>query len=132
MSWNGIKKQSLKSEIESWCEEMGIEKYTINSKGEIDVNGNVDLLKMEFKELPYKFRIVIGYFDIGNNPNLTSLKNCPNYVTELFGCDQCPQLDSLDGCPKEVGRRFYCNNCKRKFTKKEVRSLCRVNGDISI
>ena len=43
MSWNGVKKQSLKADVEAWCEEMGIEDYTINSQGEIDVDGGVFL-----------------------------------------------------------------------------------------
>ena len=34
-AWNGVKKQSLKADIEAWCDEMGIEEYTINYKGEI-------------------------------------------------------------------------------------------------
>ena len=130
MSWNGIKKQSLKAEIEAWCEEMGIQNYTINSKGEIDVSRSVDLSKMDFKELPYKFGTVNGYFDVGENDKLTSLKNCPDYVADLFACNLCPQLDSLEGCPKEVKSYFYCGGCKRRFTKEEVRSLCKVNGTV--
>ena len=31
-AWGRVKKQSLKSDMEAWCDEMGIEKYTINSK----------------------------------------------------------------------------------------------------
>ena len=130
MSWNGIKNQANKSYIESWCEDMCIENYTINSQGEIDVDGNVDLRYGDFKELPYKFGSVSGYFDIDNNPNLKFLKNCPNEVGGYFSCGNCPQLDSLEGCPKEVYRSFYCYNCKRKFTKEEVNSLCEVKIDI--
>ena len=80
-AWSGVKKQSLKSNIEDWCEEMGIQNYTINSQGEIDVNGNVWVYKLleknDFKELPYKFGTVTGRFDVSSNKNLTSLKNCP-------------------------------------------------------
>ena len=130
MSWNGVKKQANNTNIKAWCEEMGIQNYTINSKGEIDVNGNINFDYKDFKELPYKFGTVMGYFDVGNNSNLTSLKNCPDYVTELFACDFCPQLDSLEGCPKEVGLKFFCGGCKRKFTENEVRSLCKVKGSI--
>ena len=54
-AWSGVKQQSLKQDIEAWCEEMGIKNYTINSKGEIDVDGRVDLNNKDFKELTYKF-----------------------------------------------------------------------------
>ena len=129
-AWSGVKQQSLKAEIEAWCEEMGIKDYTINSKGEIDVNGSVDLSGKNFKELPYKFGKVAGFFTLMNNKNLTSLKNCPDEVRGSFGCRNCPQLDSLEGCPKEVKSSFYCSDCKRKFTPKEVRSLCIARGGI--
>ena len=126
MSWNGVKIQSIKADIEAWCDEMGIENYTINSKGEIDVDGNVNFDYKDFKELPYKFGTVNGYFDVGNNSNLTSLKNCPIYVGDTFSMENCSQLDSLEGCPKEVKGNFWCGNCKRDFTKEEIKSICKV------
>ena len=132
-AWSGVKKQSLKVEIEDWCEEMGIKNYTINDKGEIDVNGSVWTWKNKnFKELPYKFGKINGYFDISNNPNLTSLKNCPDKVEDYFRCSKCTQLDSLEGCPSYVGWNFYCSGCKRKFTRKEVESLCKVKKNILV
>ena len=130
MSWSGVKKQINKAEIEAWCEEMDIRNYTINSQGEIDVDRSVNLMCKDFKELPYKFGRVNGYFDICSNQNLISLKNCPNYVNELFGCDGCINLDSLEGCPKEVDGNFYCYKCKREFTEEEIKSLCKVKGKI--
>ena len=133
-AWSGVKKQtSIDIEaIEVWCEEMGIKNYTINSKGEIDVSRSVDLSKRGFKELPYKFGTINGYFDIGENKKLTSLKNCPDYVGDLFSCSLCPQLDSLEGCPKEVKGNFWCRKCKREFTEEEVKSLCKVKGKIIV
>ena len=131
-AWSGVKKQSLKVEIENWCEEMDIENYTINSQGEIDVDGEVDLSGRYFKELPYKFGKVTGYFSLRICKNLISLKNCPYEVEGYFSCGFCPQLDSLKGCPKEVGYHFYCNDCKQKFTKEEVMSLCKVKGRIGV
>ena len=132
MSWNGIKKQSLKAEIEAWCEEMGIQNYTINSQGEIDVNGNVDLTERDIKELPYKFGTIKEYFDLGRCKNLISLKNCPNEVCNSFDIDGCSQLSSLEGCPKEVDGNFYCMNCKKEFVEEEVKSLCKVKRDIVV
>ena len=130
MSWNGVKIQTNNADIEAWCEEMGIENYTINDKGEIDVDGDVLLQYKGIRELPYKFDRVSGDFDIGYNEKLISLKNCPYYVGKYFACNRCIELDSLEGCPKEVGSKFYCRICKRKFTEEEVKSLCKVKKDI--
>ena len=130
MSWNGVKQTINVENIKTWCEEMGIKDYTINSKGEIDVNGDVDLNKKDFEELPYKFGKVNGSFDLSSNKNLRTLKNCPDYVGESFSCSRCSKLDSLEGCPKEVEWNFYCKDCKKKFTEKEVMSLCKINGKI--
>ena len=130
MSWNGVKKYTNNAEIEAWCKEMGIEDYTINSQGEIDVDGDVYLRHNTFKELPYKFGKVTGFFTLMSNKNLTSLKNCPNYVGVYFDVDECIRLDSLKGCPKEVNGNFCCYGCKRKFTEEEVRSYCKVGFNI--
>ena len=132
MSWKGVKKYTNKAEIEAWCEEMGIENYTVNSQGEIDVDGGVFLNGKNFKELPYKFGTVTDYFKISYNKNLISLKNCPDVVGKFFDVNNCTQLESLEGCPKEVGSDFFCYNCKRKFTKEEVKSLCKVKENIYI
>ena len=133
MSWSGVKQTTNNQPIINWCDEIGIENYTINDKGEIDVDGRVDLGNKDFEELPYKFGKVNGYFDIGSNPNLISLKNCPDKIVgDYFSCSECTKLDSLEGCPKEVGWNFYCSDCKRKFTEKEVMSLCKVKNSIYI
>ena len=129
-AWDGVKKHTNNAEIEAWCDEMEIENYTINSKGEIDVDNNVFLHKKDFKELPYKFGTVTGYFDIGHNPNLTSLKNCPDEIGNYFSCGNCPKLDSLEGCPSYVRWHFYCYDCKKGFSEEEVKALCKVRGQI--
>ena len=132
MSWNGVKKQSNIENIKSWCEDMGIKNYTVNSKGEIDVNGFVLLNNKDFEELPYKFGYVNNTFSLRGCKNLISLRNCPNIVDAYFSCSNCTKLDSLEGCPKKVGVDFYCGDCKRRFTKEEVRSLCEVINNIYI
>ena len=125
-AWSGVKKHTNNAEIEAWCEEMGIKNYTINSKGEIDVNGSVWLNNKDFKELPYKFGYISNTFSLSGCKNLTSLKNCPDYVEDSFDIDGCTQLDSLEGCPKEVKRNFCCVNYERKFTKEEIQKYCNV------
>ena len=98
------------NEIESICEEYGIENYTINSDGSIDVDGYVNLSNEVLTKLPLKFNIVSGGFNCSHN-KLTSLKGCPVEVGGYFICNH-NQLISLEGYPKEVVGRFNCSHNK--------------------
>ena len=113
------------------CKKYGIENYTINPDGSIDVNGNVSLSWCELTELPLTFNKVTGYFNCIYN-DLTSLKNSPNIddntyflcsdnkltnligVPSIFG-DKCAlecnnnKLTSLEGAPREI-LKFDCSN----------------------
>ena len=133
-AWSGVKKQSYDQEIKSWCEKMSIKKYTINSKGEIDVDGEVFIDSKNFNdiELPYKFGKVNGNFKLYIITKLTSLKNCPDIVTNDFSCMGCSQLDSLEGCPKEVGRDFYWFKNKKRFKESTIRSFCNVKRGVEL
>ncbi len=119
-AWSGVKQQSLKSDIEAWCEEMKIRNYTINSNGEIDVKGDVDLRSKDFEELPYKFGRVNNMFSLSSCENLTSLKNCPDYAFG-FNCSFCKNLNSIKGCTLEVHGDFYCIDCPKVIqTQKDI------------
>ena len=50
-AWSGMKQRVIKADTEAWCDEMWIRNYTINSKGEIDVDGSVHLRNKKFKQL---------------------------------------------------------------------------------
>jgi hypothetical protein len=94
--------------IKDICKKFGIENYTINDDGSIDVQGNVDLSDMGLTKLPIKFRNVTGYFYCYNN-QLITLEGGPQVVGGDFNCDD-NQLITLEGSPGEVGRDFYCYN----------------------
>jgi hypothetical protein len=79
--------------------------WSLNSNGEIDVDGDVNLYKQGFSELPVKFGKVEGNFRVGFN-NLTSLKNCPSYVGGYFDVE-VNQISSLEGFPEYVGDDVY-------------------------
>lgn len=94
--------------VRAWLEEHDIKNYTINTRGEIDIDGDVDLSYKNIKEFPYfiQFGTIKGNFDCKHN-NLTSLKGVPREVKETFDCS-CNDLTSLEGAPEKVGRSFDC------------------------
>ena len=94
--------------IRAWLEEHGIKNYTINTRGEIDVDGDIKITYKNIKEFPsfIQFGTVKGNFDCKHN-NLTSLKGVPREVKGDFDC-ACNDLTSLEGAPEKVGRSFDC------------------------
>jgi len=97
-----------KDKIDFICNEYGIKKYSINSNGSIDVNGDVYLSYREIFKLPLKFNNVIGNFRCNSN-KLTSLDGAPVTVGGYFYCSH-NQLTSLVGGPVTVGGDFDCDN----------------------
>ena len=86
------------------CKKYGIENYTINEDGSIDVNGNVNLSYKGLTELPLTFNKVTGYFDCSRN-NLTSLKGSPRWVGGSFNIIY-NLITSLEFSPEYVGLWF--------------------------
>ena len=99
-------------DIHKICKEYGIQNYTINEYGSIDVDGNVDLSNKNLTRIPLKFRNVSGIFSCRFN-QLTSLEGCPKSVGGDFYCSN-NQLTSLEGCPQSVGGYFDCQNNQLK------------------
>jgi hypothetical protein len=90
-------------------EHFKIQNYTINDDGTVDVDGNVDLSEEGLTEIPIKFGIVRGNFNITQN-NLLSLKNSPREVTGTFDCTFNRQLSSLKNGPKSA-KDYDCSHC---------------------
>ncbi|MEN6291727.1 MAG: hypothetical protein ABFD07_06895, partial [Methanobacterium sp.] len=65
-----------KESIDSICQKYGIENFTINEDGSIDVNGHVNISSMKLTKLPLKFRNVTGDFSCSDN-HLTTLEGAP-------------------------------------------------------
>ncbi|MFM7857376.1 MAG: hypothetical protein ACKO96_37020, partial [Flammeovirgaceae bacterium] len=59
-----------------------------NSDGSINYKGYVDFNGMNFETIPFKFKIVKGW----------------------FSCYGCTLLTSLEGCPQSC-EGFYCSGC---------------------
>ena len=99
-------------QIQSWLDQYGIKNYTINNKGEIDVDGNVFLGDRNLTEFPpfIQFGTVNGFFNC-SLCGLTSLRGCPQIVKKSFYCEY-NKLTSLEGAPKKVSGNFYCGTNK--------------------
>ena len=101
-----------KTDIHSICKKWGIENYTINDDGSIDVDGNVnlayDLYREELTKIPLKFGNIIGDFECDRN-QLITLKGSPKSVVGNFDCSG-NQLTSLEYCPESVGGNFDCHS----------------------
>jgi hypothetical protein len=102
------------------CKQYGINNYTINPDGSIDVDGSVNLWDKGLVELPLTFNKVSGWFDCGNN-RLTTLKGCPRWVGDYFRCNY-NNLTSLKFSPDYVGGDFYCrkNNLTDNYCETEI------------
>ena len=118
-------------DIHKICKKYGIEDYTINPDGSIDVDGNVYLYGKKLDKLPLTFNDVSGYFDCSNN-NLTTLEGAPKSVGGYFSCSDNnlttllggPQsvvgdfdcrfnnLTTLEGCPQSIGGSLWCQSNK--------------------
>ena len=116
-----------KEDIDSICERYGIENYTINEDGTIDVNGDVNLTYKGLTELPLKFRNVTGYFFCSAN-ELSSLEGCPESVGGYFSCSR-NKLKTLEGCPKSVGGSFRCSS-NQLMTLQGLGRTCFVSGNV--
>ena len=113
---------------------------------------NYDLYDKGLKSLPNDIpKYVNSYFSCGHNKltsiqgvpkcvgndfyccynKLTSLQGAPKYVSGNFGCDH-NKLTSLQYAPKYVGGDFWCHNNTKKFTEKEVRTVCDVKGRVYV
>jgi len=92
--------------IDSICKEHDIVKYSINSDGSIDVNGNVKLYDHSLSEFPINFGKVSGSFDCSYN-DLLSLIGSPHSVGGDFNCGH-NELTSLIGAPKYIKGAFSC------------------------
>jgi len=93
----------------------GRNNWTLNSDGKVDVNNWVIMSNMGLTEIPVKFGRISIQFNCAYN-NLTTLKNCPDYVGKRFNCSN-NNLTTLDDLPEFIGEiiTIYNNPLKDYF-----------------
>lgn len=144
-------KESLIRPIRTWLDEYGVKNYTINDKLEINLVGDVNLMRKGLKEFPsfIQFGVVKGNFFCDLN-RLTTLKGSPIEVGKVFDCSynrlvslegapfrvkyfDCSsnKLASLEGAPRK-SNFFNCKNNTTKFSKGDVMKVCNVEKDIYV
>ena len=89
------------------CNKLKIINYTINEDSTIDVDGDVNISKLNLKIIPIGFRKVTGTFRCDDNL-LESLCGCPIEVGHDFSCIN-NNLITLIGCPTKIGNNFFCH-----------------------
>jgi hypothetical protein len=94
-------------------------KWTLNTDGKIDVDGNVIMIAMNLITIPVKFGKVSESFYCSDN-HLTSLEGCPDWVGKDFDCSE-NNLTSLEFAPSKVGGWFYCSNNPLKDYFKNIK-----------
>lgn len=97
---------NIRNFIDAICKQYGIENYTINKDGSIDVDRDVNLCNKGLSKLPLKFRKVSGNFDCSYN-ELISLEGSPSKA-RYFNCGS-NKLTSLEHGPKNVDY-YNCTN----------------------
>jgi len=79
-------------------------KWTLNENGEVDVDGNVDIIQYKtLSKIPVKFGEVSGWFDCQETP-LTTLENFPDIIginlniinTKIKSFDYFPKIKNLN------------------------------------
>ena len=70
--------QLTKEQIE-FLNKVCYNRWTLNENGKVDVDGGVSMNNTKLTEIPVKFGRVGGWFHCANN-NLTTLKNCPDWI----------------------------------------------------
>lgn len=90
----------LTPEQEKWLVDHGITRYSFNQNGEVDVDGDVHVLRESETELPVKFGTINGDF-MCSASEYTSLKNTPHTVRGDFFFNHA-QLSSVAGGPQTV------------------------------
>ena len=100
-----------KEEIIDWvtpiCDKYGIQDWSIDEEGLVNVDGEVDLFKRELVHIPLRFGKVTGFFWCNYN-QLTTLEGAPKEVGGGFNC-QNNDLTTLKGGPEKVGKNFICS-----------------------
>ena len=107
-------------DITEICKKYGIENYTINPDGSIDVDGvcidgisyYFDLAQLKLTKLPLKFnKVNCNFFCYFNQ--LTTLEGSPKEVNGNFNCSK-NQLTSFEFAPRIIRGDFNCryNNIK--------------------
>lgn len=100
-----------REEIEKYMERFGgMDDWTINERGEVDVPGSIKLQRSFFPDgrFPFQFGKVDGSFNC-SNASLKSLIGSPLSVKGYYDCTG-NKLESLEGAPNTVDSFFDCSN----------------------
>lgn len=104
----------------------GVQDFTVNKNGSINVHGNVIMFKSQETELALKLSRVTDNF-ICCYSKLNSMKNFPKFVGGNLDIS-FTNIHALEGMPEYIDRHFVCTKCG--FDEKNIRSVSQINGKV--
>jgi hypothetical protein len=119
--------------IDYFLKTIMVDNYIIHDDFSVSVYQNLNISNMKLKEIPIKFRYVLGDFNCSFN-FLTTLKGCPKKIDGNFNCTR-NELTSIDYPPKVIEKDAYflINNINSfDFPFNNVGGLIYMDGDIFI
>lgn len=144
-----IEEDHKTQDLRSFLNSLGVRNYTIRDDGLVDVDGDVELRRFNFKQIPIQFGHIKGDFDISHSTNLFNLENSPKQIDGNFVINECHNLVSLKGSketlimldfkctfnskltsieegPQQVGRNYDLYQCEDLKSLKGIQK--RING----
>lgn len=122
-----------KEDIKNWLKNYNINYYEICDNNIVNVNQSVYIVNKNIDELPFKFGIVKGDFNV----NCNNLTNCNNFPVEVYGYVSCGnnKITSLEGFTKKCNSISLINNKLKNLNGLEIEEIsydfCCSNNQIT-
>ncbi len=91
---------SLKAKISKWLKDHDVENYVINDDDTVSVNGDIELINLQYKRLPVTFKEITGNVTIVAS-RLETLAGLPQTINGDLEMNKVKVLD-WTGCPAIV------------------------------
>ncbi len=111
----------LVAKIHRFCKKHGVNNYSINPDGSIDIDGGVCFMNFKEEFFPIPFNKVSGFFECVNC-NLTTFKNMPREIGRWLLCSNTP-FRTFEHFPLVIKEGLHIDNLTTPIPIKEYNAL---------